>query len=154
MPAPMNYPDRQRHLFVRLLLAMRAQRACLISGNAARLEQANRAVSRLLDKQQRLSREAGDLAVAPDPDTMAELRRLAADLRQESHINYLLACRGLQYTDFRVSLLTGDQEGDNGAALSREFETRMLASSASARPDVTRIRSPRYCARGYGLIPE
>jgi len=114
MPVPASYADRQRHLFARLLLAMRAQRACLISGDAVRLEQANRAVSRLLEKQQRLSRESSDLAVAPDPDTLAELRRLAANLRQESHINYLLACRGLQFTDFRVSLLTGEQDGDGG----------------------------------------
>ncbi len=116
MPVPANYADRQRHLFTRLLLAMRAQRACLISGDATRLEQANRAVSRLLEKQQRLSREIGELALAPDPDTLAELKRLAADLRQESHVNYLLACRGLQFTDFRVSLLTGEQERDCDSA--------------------------------------
>jgi hypothetical protein len=119
-----DFADRQRHLFTRLLLAMRTQRAHLISGDAERLEQANRAVSRLLEKQQRLSREASGLAVAPDAETLAELRRLAAELRQESHTNYLLACRGLQFADFRVSLATGEQESDGGVTPRVLVDTR------------------------------
>src|SRR5574340_101665 len=103
MPTPASFLDRQRRLFGRLLAAMQAQRAHLLSGDAARLEQANRAVHRLLERQQQLSKELEALPFAPAQEELDELKRLAAKLRQESHTNYLLACRGLQFVEDRKS---------------------------------------------------
>lgn len=114
MASPASFVDRQRRLFTRLLEAMKAQRAHLLSGDAARLEQSNHMVHRLLERQQQMSRELEELSVAPAPEEVAELKQLMAELRQESNTNYLLASRGLQFVEFRAALINQAREGDDG----------------------------------------
>jgi len=97
--------DRQLALFEQMLRLMHEQRRYLINADTKGLEEANRLLGELLERQAALHREFTDFETCADPETLAQIRLLAAQLREESRTNYLLACRGAQFLDFSISTL-------------------------------------------------
>ena len=132
--------ERQRGLLEQMLKATRDQRRCLVEGDMKGLEETNRVLGLLLERHADLQRQrseqtgdphqpASDLAWAalradrrlPDATPgwqpglgLQELRLLARELQKESRTNYLLACRGAQFANFSISLLSPAK--DAGAA--------------------------------------
>jgi hypothetical protein len=103
-------------LLERVREAMGEQRQCLIAGDASGLGRANRVLGDLVEQQRALCREGLE-----DNEEAEGVRRLAEEVREEVHTNYLLACRGAQFADFTLSLLCGGRapepaaEGRRGA---------------------------------------
>jgi len=123
-----GYLQRQRLLLDEMLRVTLEQRRHLIEGNLEGLNASNQLLARLLDRQADLRRQLPTLAGGPQPSALApgrelhprllgrggtarersalaELRRLAEELRAASRTNYLLACRGAQFADFSLSLI-------------------------------------------------
>jgi hypothetical protein len=88
-----------------MLQVTREQRRGLIEGDLKGVEQSNRLLGALLDSQQALHREGPPPHESADHKTIAYLRELAQQLQRESRTNYLLACRGAEFTRFSLSLL-------------------------------------------------
>jgi len=124
---PSPYLERQRAILYHMLTVTREQRRCLIQGDLKGLEETNRLLGSLLDSQQELHRQVPDSKETVDPNLIDELRSLAQELRQESRTNYLLACRGAQFANLSVSLLTG---ADDIASTSRDQD----AAASASRP--------------------
>ena len=94
---------------------MQEQRGHLITGDLVQLQRTNRLLNRLLDQQDDLRREFDGCCETFQPDELAEVHRLAAELREASRTNYLLACRGAQYAEFSLSLVAAaDEQPEQG----------------------------------------
>lgn len=112
-----GYLSRQILLFEEMLRATREQQRYLMAANTQGLNESNRVLAELLERQERLRHEfldrghgspsSWELEARAQPQLMAQVRRLAGELREASQTNYLLACRGVQFTDFSLSLLAG-----------------------------------------------
>ena len=111
-PAGASPLERQRALLYHMLTVTREQRRHLIDGDMEQLEETNRLLGSLIESQQALHGELRevDQQAEADPELLEELRSLAQQLQQESRTNYLLACRGAQFANLSISLLTGAQE--------------------------------------------
>jgi len=133
-----SFLERQRALLERMLSAMRDQRRCLVASDAAALEQVNRELQALLELQAALTREAAMLNGAAEAEQLSELRRVAAELSEESRLNHALACRQLQYLDFSLGVLSGcDQDGARpGEAIADEGAGAQEPLPASGRSAV------------------
>jgi len=101
-----SYLERQRALLENMLQVTRQQRRCLIEGDLRGVEQSNRLLGALLESQQALNAEGPDPREPADHSLLSDLRELAQQLQRESRTNYLLACRGAEFTRFSLSLLT------------------------------------------------
>jgi len=97
--------DRQRALFEEMLRLTLEQRRYLIDGDLKGLEESNRLLGLLLERQAQLHREFTDYEGCADARRLAKLRQLADELKAESRTNYLLACRGAQFLEFSASAL-------------------------------------------------
>ncbi len=100
-----SYLDQQRALLENMLQVTREQRRCLIEGDLKGVEQSNRLLGALLDSQQALHREGPPPQEPADHKLINYIRGLAQQLQRESRTNYLLACRGAEFTRFSLSLL-------------------------------------------------
>jgi hypothetical protein len=125
MSAPLKPPylQRQRALLENLLQVTREQRRCMIDGDLKGLEETNKLLGSLLESQENLHAGGPMPEEGADARLLAELRRLAQQLRRESHTNYLLACRGAEFTRFSLSVLGHPEAGDgtaDGAAQTAE----------------------------------
>jgi len=115
-PKQSPYLERQRALLYNMLQVTREQRRCLIDGDLKGIEEANRLLGSLLDCQEDLRSEAAELERPADHLLLEDLRRLAQELQRESRTNYVLACRGSQFTNFSLALLTGAADGEASAS--------------------------------------
>lgn len=106
-PPRSSHLERQRAILYHMLRVTREQRRCLVEGDLEGIGETNRLLASLLDSQDALRRDSAGMHGDADPHLIAELRSLAQDLRDESKANYLLACRGAQFADLSISLLTG-----------------------------------------------
>jgi len=107
-----SYAVRQRALLLNMIRLTHEQRRYLVQGDLKRVEQTNRLLGALLEAQNALNEDATE-AGGVSEEEVAELRRLAQELQQESRTNYLLACRGAEFARFSLSLLTeADPEAD------------------------------------------
>lgn len=100
-----RYLERQRALLENMLRVTREQRRCLIDGDLKGLEQTNRLLGSLLESQEDLHGTGPLPEEAADHTLLSELRALAFQLHRESRTNYLLACRGAEFTRFSLSVL-------------------------------------------------
>jgi phosphatidylserine/phosphatidylglycerophosphate/cardiolipin synthase-like enzyme len=104
-----SYLARQRALLARLLQATREQRRHLVDGDIKGLAHSNRVLRDLLDRQTELQRQFRGRQDSGE-NGIEEMRQLARELQTESRANYLLACRGAQFTDFSLALLDRESE--------------------------------------------
>ncbi len=105
-PRP-SHLERQRAILYHMLRVTREQRRCLVEGDLKGIGDTNRLLGSLLDRQDALRRDSAGMHGDADPSLAAEVRSLAQELRDESKANYLLACRGAEFANLSISLLTG-----------------------------------------------
>lgn len=131
-PGEAAYLERQRALLENMLRVTKEQRRCLIDGDLKGLEQTNQLLGSLLESQEELHK-TGPLPEEPaDHTLLSELRALAFQLHRESQTNYLLACRGAEFTRFSLSILS--QPGDPAASLEGEGAPGAGVSGLVDRP--------------------
>ena len=102
--------DQQRSLLAQMLVLTRRQREHLIGGDIKRLNEVNRLLGELLERQRAMPQHPPAADTREQARALAELRRLAQQLREEGRANYLLACRGAQFADFSLALACGGEE--------------------------------------------
>ncbi len=103
-------PDvaRQRALLEQMLDTVREQRRHLIQGNAAGLAETSKLLEGLLARQRTLTNgRAARPDSSPPPSELQDLTRL---LQAEGHMNYLLACRGMQHVEMALVAAAGGQQ--------------------------------------------
>lgn len=104
-------PDvaRQRALLEQMLDTVREQRRHLIQGNVAGLAETSKLLERLLARQRTLTNaRAARPDSSPPPSELQDLTRL---LQAEGHMNYLLACRGMQHVEMALAASGGEPDG-------------------------------------------
>ena len=133
-PAAASQLERQRALLYHSLNFSLEQRRHLIDGDMEQLEETNRLLGSLIESQQALHGELrdSDQQAETDPELLEELHSLAQQLQQESRTNYLLACRGAQFANFSISLLTGarDPADDDADAPSPPDQSHLMDQPA------------------------
>ena len=120
--------SESRALLERMLEVVREQRRYLIEGDIAGLAETSRLLETLVEM---VGRPAGagspphrPAPLLPSEQASAletqELRELTQQLRAEGHINYLLACRGMQFVDSALSVVRGRERAGAGPGASSE----------------------------------
>jgi len=107
--------DQQRSLLAQMLVLTRRQREHLIGGDIKRLNEVNRRLGELLERQRAMPQHPLAANTAEEGRALAELGRLAQQLREEGRANYFLACRGAQFADFSLALACGGEGADTYA---------------------------------------
>ncbi len=104
------YLSRQHALLRQMLQVTHRQRRYLVEGDLKGLDETNRLLGHLLERQSALHSEYAHLEGSLDccAAELEQLRRLACRLQEESRTNYLLACRGVQFAQVAIAALGGE----------------------------------------------